>query len=83
MDKPSLLAVNLLLILLFWGVSLWIYHSRSRPVKINTLFPLIAKYKKQGLHPLVGDKSDVAWLALWMFLLGSLFFLGLLVNLFL
>jgi hypothetical protein len=81
MAKSSLLTMNLLFIVLFWGVSIWIYHYRNRPMKINAVFPLIVKYRKQRLHPLFRDKSEVVWIALWMFLLGSLFFVGLLLNL--
>lgn len=83
MGRSSLLTMNLFFIVLFWGVSLWIYHYRNRPRQISTVLPLIAKHRKHRLHPLFRDKSEVVWIALWMFLLGSLFFVGLLLNFFL
>lgn len=82
MGKMSLLATNFFFVLLFWGVSVWMYQNRNRPVKIHSVFPLVVKYRKERLHPLFRDRSEVVWIALFMFLVGCLFFVSLILNLF-
>lgn len=82
MEKMGLLTMNCLFIFIFWGVSIWMFSNRSRPVKINSVFPIVVKYRKGRLHPLYGDRSDILWFALFMFLLGCLFFASLILNLF-
>lgn len=74
--------ISLVFVLIFWGTALWIYLHRDRPDALSNRVPFVRKYREGRLRPLFRNPSDVVWLAAWLFFVGLIFLLFLIVNLF-
>ena len=77
-----IVVISLVFVLIFWGTALWIYLHRDRPDALSNRLPLIRKYRESRFFPLFRNRSDVVWLAAWLFIVGLLFLFFLIVNLF-